>query len=214
MSREAQQSDNVKNGEAPPPERGLGPADDRPWCWQEKDVIRRIRDAWDDKTYLDQALALYLAVTEKASDKQSATFEVSKRELAAKSGVSLRRVATILNEFKSLGVLDWTTNRAPGAKELLPNTYTLMLGTRCTRLGTGSTTYCTERFRDNCRVKKESLEESFEKPFEPRPNRTKAAQQTPDGVCRERNSSGKKISRGVWRSSYLADDFTQLIYTT
>jgi len=181
----------------PPPKRGSGPADDRPWCWQEKDVIRRIRDAWDDKTYLDQALALYLILTEKASDKQSATFEVSKRELAAKSGVSLRRVTTILSEFKSLGVFSWTTNRAHGAKELLPNTYTLMLGTGCTRLGT-------ERFRDNCAVKKESLEESLEKSFEPRPNRTKATQQTPGGVCRERNSLKKE--KGEWRRGYLEDE--------
>ncbi|HWY50681.1 MAG TPA: hypothetical protein VNW72_04285 [Chthoniobacterales bacterium] len=143
--------------------RGLGPTDRRPWCWQEKSVIRLIRDTSESKTYLDQTLAVYLVMTEKASDKQSAIFDVSKREIEAKSGVSLRRVTIILNELRALGVLDWATNRVPGSKELLPNTYSLMLGTACATLGNGSTRLGKNGASDNCAVIEEFLEESSEK---------------------------------------------------
>jgi hypothetical protein len=169
--------------------RGPGPTGDRPWCWQDKDVIRRIRDACDDKTYLDQTLALYLTATEKASDKQSVTFEVSKRELAAKSGVSLRRVTTILNEFRSLGVLNWITNRVPGSKELLPNTYTLMLGSACTSSGTESTRLGRDGESDNCAVIEESLEESSEKSLSTPSNRRRTHQSLTD-----------------WRDNYSAEE--------
>jgi hypothetical protein len=139
------------------------PTGDRPWCWQEKAVIRQIRDAWDSKTYLDQALATYLVLTEKASDKQSATFDVSKREIASKSGVSLRRVTTILNELRALGVLHWTNNREPESKELLPNTYTVMLGTANATRGTRDTRLCKRDESHNCAVIEESVEKSQKK---------------------------------------------------
>src|SRR5205807_2354453 len=75
----------------------------------------------------------------------------------------LRRVTTILNELRALGVLDWTTNREPGSKELLPNTYTLKLGIAGARLGTDGPRLGKSDESDNCAVIEESLEQSSEK---------------------------------------------------
>jgi hypothetical protein len=150
-----------------PDRHGARSMSDGPWCWVSKSALRKIREAFDDSTYLDQALAVYLALCELASDHQSESFQVRKRTIQERSGVSLRRVGEILPRLKQVGVLGWIQNQIAGSKELSPNTYTMLPS--CTDSTTScneGTRSCTERNQQNCRdiegIYKESPEESFE----------------------------------------------------
>ena len=60
---------------------------DRPFCWQSKEVLRFIRDCFDATNNIASALAVYVSLTEKASDDQSETFNSRIRDIAAKAGV-------------------------------------------------------------------------------------------------------------------------------
>ena len=123
--------------------------DDAPFCWQSKAALWRIREAFDESTFLDQALAVYSILCELASDEQSANFTATRRKIAERSGVCVRRVSEILARLKPLNLLDWKQNFLDGTKELAPSTYTLMSCTPRIRLGTN-------RFSDNCTVNKKS----------------------------------------------------------
>jgi hypothetical protein len=130
--------------------------DDAPFAWLAKSALWRIRDAFDESTFLDQSLAVYLILAELASDAQSATFTASRRRIAERSGVSVRRVAEILARFKALSLLAWKQNHLVGTKELAPSTYTLTSCTPSTTLGTPSTRLGRERKTENCTVLEES----------------------------------------------------------
>jgi hypothetical protein len=155
----------------PPP---AGPASrprhiktDGPFLWLSKAAIRRVRDAFDDTTFLDQANAVYMSLCELASDAQSETFTARKRTIAERSGVSLRRVGDILDIFKATGLVTWTQNRSTGTKELLPSTYTLLgLCIPDTTSGTDSTRLCREAKRENCRESEECTEQRSEESIE------------------------------------------------
>ncbi len=127
-----------------------------PFAWQHKPAIWRIREAFDCTTYLDQALAVYLVLCELASDEQSETFTVSRRKIAERSGVSLRRVSDILERFKQINLLIWNQNRIEGSKELGHSTYTLMSSPACTTSGTDSTRLGTNGKSENCTVNEQS----------------------------------------------------------
>lgn len=130
--------------------------DDAPFCWQSKSAIWRIREAFDESTFLDQAFAVYLTLSELASDEQSPTFKATRRKIAERSGVSMRRVSEILARFKLLSLLDWKQNFQEGTKELAPSTYTLSRCTAGTRLGTPRTRLGTDKFSGNCTVVEQS----------------------------------------------------------
>jgi len=130
--------------------------DDAPFAWLAKAALWRIRDAFDESTFLDQSLAVYWILAELASDAQSATFIASRRRIAERSGVSVRRVAEILARFKSLKLLAWKQNHLVGTKELAPSTYTLTSCTPSTTLGTPSIRLGGERKTENCTVVEES----------------------------------------------------------
>jgi len=96
-----------------------------PYCWQHKPALRLIRQAFDKRTFLPDALAVYLCLTELASDEQSESFERTRRQIMERSGVSLRQIDRILPVLVSIDVLHCRQNILPGTKELGATTYTL-----------------------------------------------------------------------------------------
>ena len=132
---------------------------DGPFSWQSKAALWRIREGFDQMTFLDQAIAVYATLTELASDAQGESFTDTRRKIAERSGVSLRRVSEILARFKTLKLLDWKQNFLEGTKELAPSTYTLLSCTLRSRLGR-------EGISGNCTDIKESPQESPEKSLE------------------------------------------------
>ena len=144
----------------PTPNAGQRKNGEAPWCWQTKAALWLIRAAFDESTFLDQALAVYLVLCELASDEQSETFAATRRKIAERSGVSIRRVSEILARFKLLTLLDWKQNFLEGTKELAPSTYTLMCCTPCTTSCTPRSRLGTDDNSGNCTVVKQSPEKS------------------------------------------------------
>ena len=111
-------------------------APEPPYLWASAVAIRRIREAFDDTSYLDQALAVYLTLCDLANDEHGAPFVACKRKIAESSGVCLRRVTDILPRLKAIRLMDWEQNHIEGSKELSASTYTLMSCTPCPTSGT------------------------------------------------------------------------------
>jgi hypothetical protein len=164
------------------------------WLWADKAVVRRIREAFDELPFLDQALAVYLVLCEIASDQENGSFTIGKRVIAERSGTSLRRVTEVLGIFKNLDVLTWKQNPIEGSKGLSANTYTLLaLGTPCPTQGTvcatsgkGSPTLGKNAKRDFCRDIEESTEETIEETIE---ERKSVAAATPASTRTAKNRS-------------------------
>jgi|ERR1017187_1441056 hypothetical protein len=134
--------------------------DDAPFCWQTKAALWRIREAFDESTFLDQAFAVYLTLCELASDEQSPTFTATRRKIAERSGVSVRRVSEILARLKSIHMLALKQNFLDGTKELAPSTYTLMSCKPCTTSCIPCTRLGTDEKPGICTVVEQSPEES------------------------------------------------------
>ncbi len=130
---------------------------DGPFCWQSKTALRRIREAFDESTYLDQALAVYLAHTELASDEQAPTYTRPIRRVSEMSGVCMTRVKVIHKRLHALKLLDWKQNHIDGTSELANSTYTLLtLDTPCPTSGTPRTRLGKNAKCQNCLVVEES----------------------------------------------------------
>jgi hypothetical protein len=98
---------------------------DAPFCWQHKAALKLIRQTFDDRSFLADALAVYLCFTEIASDEQTETFQRTRREIGERSGVSLRQFDRVLAILISIGLVHCRRNTIPGTKELAASTYTL-----------------------------------------------------------------------------------------
>ena len=144
------------------------PCSQRPWCWQEKATLRRIRDVFGSTA--TSAVAVYVALTEIASDAQSESFTRSIGEIAARARVSYRTASAILNGFEALKLLDVKRNTIEGTKLQAPNTYTL--GNYCLPLGNG-------RQRPSLPRKNKSPEKSEKNDDEKRVRETAAPSSTP-----------------------------------
>jgi len=106
-----------------------------PWCWQDKRTLQMIRDYFEDgHGHSAFALAVYLAMTELASDAQAETFTAPISQIARRAGASYRKTAKVLNRFESLKLIHVQRKTVEGTKEHAPSTYT-MLGTPCLTLG-------------------------------------------------------------------------------
>jgi hypothetical protein len=84
-----------------------------------------IRQAFDNRSFLADALAVYLCFTEIASDEQAETFQRTRRKIAERSGVSLRQFDRVLVILISISLVHRQRNTIPGSKELAESTYTL-----------------------------------------------------------------------------------------
>jgi hypothetical protein len=105
-----------------------------PWCWQEKEALRMIRDVCEDGNgHSASELATYLALSELASDAQLETFQAPISLVARRAGVSYRTAANILKRFESLKLIAVARSTVPGTKERAPSTYT-MLRNHCATL--------------------------------------------------------------------------------
>jgi hypothetical protein len=133
---------------------------DGPFCWQSKDALRLIRDAFDSRTFLSDALAVYVVLTEIASDEQAETFQRSRRAISERAGISLRQLDKVLDVFKSIGTVAVVINQIQGTKELAPSSYTLR--TVCATPSTPNMRLRTGRKREVCKDIEQSPEESPE----------------------------------------------------
>jgi DNA-binding Lrp family transcriptional regulator len=87
-------------------EENLRVCGEAPFCWQHKPALRKIREAFDAEKTVTTALAVYLALTEIASDEESEKFQTTHSWISQKSGVSPRTVQTRLNQLKEIRVID------------------------------------------------------------------------------------------------------------
>jgi hypothetical protein len=109
---------------------------DGPFCWQSKEVLRFIRDCFDATNNIASALAVYVSLTEKASDEQSETFNSRIRDIAARAGVSYKTATSVLHRFEKLRIIAILRNKIENTQENAPSTYTLLgLGNDCPTLG-------------------------------------------------------------------------------
>lgn len=95
---------------------------DGPWCWQSKEIRRLIRaSACDDHGMKRDALAVYAALTEIASDKQKETFQTTHSFLFERSGVSVSKIKLVLSFLRGIHLIVWETPMVRA-----PCTYTLL----------------------------------------------------------------------------------------
>lgn len=99
------------------------PKDSGPWCWQEKAVRRHIRkEAGDECALKRDALAVYDAITEKASDEESETVTATHVILSDRSGVSVAQIKRVLPFLREIGAIHYSEQkgmRKPGVYSLL-----------------------------------------------------------------------------------------------
>jgi hypothetical protein len=109
-----------------------------PFCWQEKAVLRQIRQ---ECPKYGPTLAIYHALTEVASDKQSDTFQTTHEWISNLAGFSTRTVIRRLPELVRLGLIQITASALKA-----PATYRLVrAGTRSFRCDSESQRCDTER---------------------------------------------------------------------
>jgi AraC-like DNA-binding protein len=93
-----------------------------PWCWQSKAALRLVRDAHDATNDVTTALAVYVALTECASNEGKETFTAAHAWINRLSGVSVRTIQKHLKTFAEIGLIaiDVPRLRAPSRFTLLP----------------------------------------------------------------------------------------------
>src|SRR5438552_1687115 len=139
-------------------------------------MIREISDAKND---VSSALAMYLALTEIASDEQSDTFTWPIADIARRAGVSYRTGASMLSRFGEVKIIRVKPNMLPGTRLQAPSTYTLCnhclsLGNHCLSVGNGRNQRSLPRVRKN----KEESQNNDDNPAPAREAATSAAAAT------------------------------------
>ena len=97
------------------------PNETEAFCWQPKSALQRIREALDASNTVASGIAVYVALTEVASDKRSETFQSTHAYLAGRSGTSRR---TVLDRIKDLVEIGLIKVVVPNLKA--PSTFTLL----------------------------------------------------------------------------------------
>ena len=97
------------------------PSTEKPFAWQSKAALRKIRDSFDAEKIVASALGVYYALTEIASDKETEIFQTTHAYIAQKSGLSPRTVQTRLVGLAEIGLVEIST---PALKA--PSTYRLL----------------------------------------------------------------------------------------
>ena len=97
------------------------PSQEKPFAWQSKPVLRKIRESFDAEKTVASALLVYFALTEIASDNKDDTFQTTHAYIAQKSGLSPRTVQARLSGLVEIGLLEVSTPqlRAPATYRLL-----------------------------------------------------------------------------------------------
>ena len=81
-----------------------------PWCWQHRPTLQLIRDKVPD---IASGLAVYVALTELASESKSNPFKATQNAIAARCGLSVRTVAPRLIDLEAAGVIRRTAPPGP-----------------------------------------------------------------------------------------------------
>ena len=88
-----------------------------PWCWQEKSVWRSVNMFYEENPAAKPAkpytLAIYLALTWTASDRQNDRFTASIKRLSVRAGCSERTASKALSLLMTLGIIDVRNRFAP-----------------------------------------------------------------------------------------------------
>jgi hypothetical protein len=105
-----------------------------PFSWQDKRILRLIRERTEDHT---STLAAYMALTEAASNNASDEFTSSQAALAAMSGLSVRTLGKRLRDLQGIGVVSIHSPAldVPATFKLLPVPGAPSLGNGCRALG-------------------------------------------------------------------------------
>ncbi len=91
------------------------------WCWMDKRALRKIREAFDRDNAISSALAVYLALCEIASNKESEVFQTTHSYIAQNSGVSIK---TVQRRLKILEEIELIRVSTPNLRA--PSNYTLL----------------------------------------------------------------------------------------
>jgi hypothetical protein len=102
-------------------ERRLGKGSGVAFAWQDKKALDAIRNGFDGSSLGMAALAVYVALTELASDNESQSFVETLGRISEKSGASVATVKRVLPVLEMLRVVEIV--RHPGLR--LPSTYVL-----------------------------------------------------------------------------------------
>jgi hypothetical protein len=107
-----------------------------PFCWQDKRVLRKIRDSFDSQNTVASALATYHALCVIASDSGTNEFVTTIPWIASMCGLSPRTVGPRLADLQRIGVIRVRQPRlkAPCTYQLLP------FGDDCPTSGNGCRT--------------------------------------------------------------------------
>jgi DNA-binding IscR family transcriptional regulator len=128
----------------------------QPFCWQEKHVLRTIRDMFEATGNVGSALLVYHALTEIASDKQTDTFVTTCAYIGQRAGLSARTVNRILPTLENLDIITIQRNKICGVNA--PSTYTIIRGAKPIQAVASPCRHAAT----NCNAQSRSLEESLE----------------------------------------------------
>jgi hypothetical protein len=186
---------------------------DSPFCWQHKETLEIIRDAFDSTNDVSSALAVYLALSESASDFGSDTFTATKALIAHKAGLSVRTVQRLLNGFEQLGIVKIERQFAKQHTGVIraANTYTLLslvsLGNHCsTPFGNEAASSISDKTNTNKGKQMITRARALRKSLLPKKNgffrqviriKTSLREITPSGRS---SSTGATASRASWTS--------------
>jgi hypothetical protein len=92
------------------------------WAWQDKKALRAIRECFDGSSLPSVAIAVYVALTEIASDEAANSFETTLSHIAFKASCSVASVKRVLPDLESIPVV--VVERKPRLKG--PARYTLV----------------------------------------------------------------------------------------
>jgi len=92
------------------------------FCWQPKTALHHIRESLEAVNGVSSGIAVYVALTEVASDRRSGVFQATHAHLAARSGLSVRTVQHRIKNLSDLGLIRYTVPslKSPATYELLP----------------------------------------------------------------------------------------------
>ena len=76
-----------------------------PYCWQSKEGLRRIRDRFESGANVASVIAAYVALTEIASDEQSATITKAGGNLAYRAGMARSTLEVVLPALRELALI-------------------------------------------------------------------------------------------------------------
>src|SRR5450759_4220174 len=77
-----------------------------PFAWQDKRVLRKIRQSFDSQHTVASALAVYNALTEIASDFQSPEFVTTAFHISNRAGLSERTAGERVRDLHRIGAIE------------------------------------------------------------------------------------------------------------